>query len=275
MSAAKAFVRDWLPPAVTRWVRHFQRHERIQFEGEFSAWAEAKRQASGYDASDILDKVLAATLKVVRGEALFERDSVLFYEPDYVWPVLSGLLWVAARSGGVLNVLDFGGALGASYFQHRKFLEALPHCRWNIVEQSHYVAAGRKHIQNEILRFYESVDECLGETKPNVVLLSSVLQYLDEPRDVLASLLCLGASVVIIDRTPFSGAPEDRHVIQQVPPSIYPASYAMRIFSKLLFVSELDAEWQMLCSLPTPEGRAHTSTGFEFTFEGLWMVPKA
>ena len=73
-------------------------------------------------AQDILDKVLAATLKVKQGQAVFERDSVLFDEIEYSWPLLAGLMWAAASNGGKLNVLDFGGALGSSYYQNRKFL---------------------------------------------------------------------------------------------------------------------------------------------------------
>jgi putative methyltransferase (TIGR04325 family) len=37
--------------------------------------------------------------------------------------------------------------LGSSYFQNRKFLQSLPDVRWNVVEQPHYVDAGRKYIE--------------------------------------------------------------------------------------------------------------------------------
>ena len=59
----------------------------------------------------ILGKVLEATLKVKNGEAVYERDLVLFDHIEFYWPVLSGLMWVAARNNGRLNVLDYGGTL--------------------------------------------------------------------------------------------------------------------------------------------------------------------
>jgi putative methyltransferase (TIGR04325 family) len=220
MKALKALARDWLPPAVVRQIRLAQQGQRIRFEGDFSSWEAAKSRCTGYDAGDILSKVLAATLMVKRGEAAFERDSVLFHANEYSWPLLSGLLWSAARNEGRLNVLDFGGSLGSSYFQHRRFLDKLPEVRWNVVEQPHYVESGRTHIQDAVLRFYASIEQCLADNKPNVILLSSVLQYLQAPVDILAELPEVGASGLIIDRTPFSFLEKDKLVIQRVPAAI-------------------------------------------------------
>ncbi len=230
MGALRALIRDWFPPAVIRWLIRV-RGGGIRFEGKFATWEDASVHCTGYDAQVILDKVLAATLKVKRGEAMFERDSVLFDKIDYSWPVLSGLLWVAAQHGGSLNVLDFGGALGSGYFQNRKFLQALPSIRWSVVEQEHYVAAGREYIQDEVLRFYRSVEECLFENSPNVVLLSSVLQYVPQPYDVIDSIMAAGPQVIIFDRTSFLNEHAEAYItIQQVPDSIYRASYPCHFF---------------------------------------------
>mgnify|MGYP001500873774 CR=1 FL=1 len=48
---------------------------------------------------------------VKNGEAVYERDLVLFDYIEFYWPVLSGVMWVAARNNGRLNVLDYGGSL--------------------------------------------------------------------------------------------------------------------------------------------------------------------
>ena len=82
-------------------------------------------------------------MTVVDGRAAYERDSVLFEEVEYVWPLLASLMWVGARHLGSLNVLDFGGSLGSTYFQNRIFLATLPSVRWNIVEQPRHVEVGR------------------------------------------------------------------------------------------------------------------------------------
>ena len=231
MSSLKAMARDWLPPAVHRWVRH-RRGGAIRFEGAFSTWEEACAHSIGYDAENILAKVLAATLEVKRGTAVFERDSVLFDKTEYAWPVVAGLLWAAARNGGCLSVLDFGGSLGSSYFQNRKLLKTLPIIRWNVVEQAHYVKAGQTYIQDEQLRFYQSIHECLAENKVNAILLSSVLQYLSDPADLLLSLVAVGADALILDRTIVNHSISDRIYVQHVPSSICNASYPCRSLSE-------------------------------------------
>mgnify|MGYP005852803247 CR=1 FL=1 len=210
---------------------------------------------------------MAATLKVKHGEAAYERDSVLFAEIEYAWPMLSGLMSAAARNGGRLNVLDFGGALGSSYFQNRKFLQTLLDVRWNVVEQFHYVEAGRKHIQDKQLRFYQTIEECISENQPNVILLSSVLQYLASPIELLGKLNKVGASYLIIDRTPFSANGTDKLTIQKVPADIYSASYPMWIFSLSEFKQFLEVNWRLMASTLRPEGYARTTNGVEFMFQ--------
>ena len=208
----------------------------IRFEGEFSSWDEAAAHCCGYDAVNILEKVLDASLQVKRGVAAFERDSVLFDEIEYSWPVTAALMHVAARSGGQLYVLDFGGALGSSYFQNRKFLDGLTDVRWCVVEQEHYVEAGRNHLQDERLTFCRSIGEAAETLKPNVVLLSGVLQYLQEPYAALRELLASRPGVVLIDRTPLLNDHGPSVVkVQHTPASIYLASYPCILFDKKEF----------------------------------------
>ena len=106
----KTLACDWVPPAILRQIRR-RRSADIRFEEEYATWQDATENCTGYDAGGILEKVLEATLKVKNGEAVYERDSVLFDHIEYSWPVLSGLMWVAARNNGRLNVLDYGGSL--------------------------------------------------------------------------------------------------------------------------------------------------------------------
>jgi putative methyltransferase (TIGR04325 family) len=270
VSVLKATAREWLPPVFVRWIRQV-RGGGIRFEGDFTTWEEASARCTGYDAERILAKVLAATLKVKRGETAFERDSVLFEEIEYAWPVLAGLMWAAARNGGTLNVLDFGGALGSSYFQNRKFLLSLPDVRWNVVEQPHYVEAGRKYIQDEHLSFYKSLEECLTENQPNVILLSSVLQYLKSPIELIGKLNKVGALCLVVDRTPFSLHGKNKLVAQKVPAAIYSASYPMWIFSLPEFKQLLEENWRLVASNLSPEGYVRTTNSFEFSFQGMLL----
>lgn len=238
----KSFAKDWLPPVTARQLRSLSRFGGgITFNGPYSTWEDALLHSNGYDDKLILEKVLSATLKVKQGVAIYERDSVLFDEIQYSWPVTAGLMWAAAREGGRLSVLDFGGSLGSSYFQNRKFLEGLPSVRWSVVEQAHFVEVGRLHIQDERLVFYPTIAECVAVEKPNVVLLSSVLQYLEDPYAVLDELVRSGAEIILVDRTSFSIATRNDLIkVQITPKNIYSSRYPIRYFDRKKFIDWFD-----------------------------------
>lgn len=82
--------------------------------GSFGRWFDAVAAADGYDSPAILEKQRAAARKVRDGEAVFERDSVLFDRIQYSFPMLAALLLAAGLNRDKLTILDFGGALGSS-----------------------------------------------------------------------------------------------------------------------------------------------------------------
>lgn len=237
--------------------------------GNYATWAEAQAASGGYDTEVILQKTLDALGKVKRGEAVYERDSVLFDEIEYAWPVLAGLMWVAAQRGGRLIVLDIGGSLGSTYFQNRAFLDRLGAVRWNIVEQLRHVEVGRQEFQDEQLRFYQSIDACLLETQPNVILLSGVLQYFEDPYDLLDRLQASSCSFLIIDLTFFWAGPYDRLCVQHVPPDIYPASYPAWIFSWPRFRSILSLNWEIIADF---DDQARMAAPVTLNFRGLIAI---
>jgi putative methyltransferase (TIGR04325 family) len=223
-----------LPPSVSSMAKlAYGRlsHPRYGWFGDYPSWADAEAASGGYDRLAILERVRDSMLKVKRGEAVHERDSVLFDKVEYSWPLLAGLMWVAAQHEGVLSVLDFGGSLGTTYFQNRAFLANLKKVRWSIVEQPHFVACGREHFATDQLRFYDTVEDCLRSERPDVIVLSGVLQYLEHPYQQLQVLVDLGVPHLIVDLAPVF-ARRDRITVQKVPPEIYDASYPCWIFAE-------------------------------------------
>lgn len=238
MSFIKPLVKDWLPPVLLRAFRQMHGKE-IRFEGNYRTWEEAAALCTGYDAESILKKVLEATLKVKCGESAFERDSVLFDEIQYSWPVTAALMLAAARNSGELHVLDFGGSLGSSYFQNRQFLSKLRKISWSVVEQSKFVEIGKEQVSDGVLSFSANINESCEKFTPNVVLLSSVLQYLSNPFTVLENLTSKKISFIVVDRTPFSNDAVAKIKIQHVPTSIYSASYPCWFFSRDIFLQKM------------------------------------
>jgi putative methyltransferase (TIGR04325 family) len=206
--------------------------------GDYSSWEDAQKDSVGYDSELIFEKVKNSLLKVKNGEAVYERDSVLFDKIDYSWPLLASLLWIAAQKGNCLNIIDFGGSLGSTYFQNRKFLSAVRKLRWNIVEQDNFVNCGEKYFEDDMLKFYYDIGSCMKETNPSTILFSSSIQYTEKPYDLLANILKNKFEYIIFDLTGFiSNGSRDRLTIQKVPPSIYEATYPCWFLNKEKFLS--------------------------------------
>ena len=238
----KTFLRNCIPPTLCRCYEKYIRKNadihRYGFFGNYSSWDEAYKECTGYDSDIILEKSKKALLKVKRSEAVYERDSVLFDEIHYSWPLLVGLLKAACENGNRLSVLDFGGSLGSSYFQNREMLSGLDSLKWSIVEQPHYVACGKQYFQSSELVFYDDLNTCILQEQPDVLLASSVLQYLEKPYVVLSQIIESQLKWIVIDRTPFLfNDKKDLLTVQKVPPSVYDASYPAWFFNEKQFLS--------------------------------------
>ncbi|RYE57122.1 MAG: methyltransferase, TIGR04325 family [Sphingobacteriales bacterium] len=202
------------------------------WKGDYPGWAEARKDCAGYDAQNILEKVQTATSAVLEGKAAYERDSVLFENYDYSFPLLSYLLFAHELQENKLNIIDFGGSLGSSFLQHRKFLERLPGIKWNIIEQPNFVEAGKKLFTGSVLDFHGSIEECISKQgKQDLILISSTLPYLEDPYSLLKMILTFDIRFLVIDHTPFNYEDRDRITVQRVDPVIYEASYPCRFLS--------------------------------------------
>src|SRR5215468_3222957 len=97
----KAFIKLFAPPLLVqgyRLLRGRQANSVSGLSGDYGSWDEAVRASTGYDSQMILEKTKTALLQVKNGQAVYERDSVVLAEIQYAWPLLAGLLWVAAQS---------------------------------------------------------------------------------------------------------------------------------------------------------------------------------
>jgi putative methyltransferase (TIGR04325 family) len=224
----KQIIKAVLPPVLVELLRDKNRSNK--FIGVYHDWAEARKKTSGYDNRQILDKVLSAAVKAENGEAVFERDSALLSQLEYSWPLLAALLLSAANNDGKINVLDFGGAMGTSYRQNKKFLERLKEVTWNIVEQEEVVAAGKKNIKEKNIKFWSSLEECLVRKPVDLAIFSASIQYVENPYEILRAIIKYKINYLVFDRLLVSGE-EDFITIQNVPAWIYQASYPLWIMN--------------------------------------------
>jgi len=224
-----SLIRLFVPPFIFLILKlPFKRRTNF-FSGHFYSWSESiKNIKDGYESQVTFQNVVSASLDVKSGKALYERDGVCFYEEEFRWPVISSILNAKNLSRSTsFNVLDFGGSLGSFYNQHIKFLSQIDNLKWNIIEQKKLVEIGKDKFQNSILRFYESISEYKINNKSNLILLSSSIQYLEDPFKILEELIQLNPQFFIIDRTPFTKKNYDFVMHQNLPKimggQVYPA----------------------------------------------------
>lgn len=265
-------LRDLTPPLLQRAVRSASGRG-LRFAGDYSSWEAAQRASGGYDAEEIVRRVFDAELKVKSGAAADTRDGVLFDQVQFSLPVMAALARAAQARGNGLRVLDIGGAFGGLYRQFRAF-GLRSKVAWTVVEQPAYVKLGAEHFQTEELRFSSSLDEAFVGAPADVVLLSSVLQYLPEPHALARRITQWGPGHVVMDRTPCSALARDILAVQHVPTEIYRASYPCWIFSRERLLAAFHPRYRVLATFANGSGAWRASSG-SFELAGFILDRKA
>jgi putative methyltransferase (TIGR04325 family) len=210
----------------------------ISFKGKFNSWEKAKQNSIGYENDNILKNIISSANKVKRGEYAFERDSILFKNKEYSPIFLLLFILINEKKYKKINYLDFGGSLGSKYFQYIDLLKK-NNFKWNVVEQKKFVQIGKEDFSNNNLNFYASIKECQNNNnKIDVVYTSCVLQYVENPTEILKQLLSLKPDFLLFERVYFSSSP-DYITIQNVPSKIYKSSYPCWIFNRSDFIETI------------------------------------
>jgi putative methyltransferase (TIGR04325 family) len=228
---AHYLIKELAPPIVStlRWYSF-----KYGWKGSYGSFQEAKDKCKGYDQEHILNRIRETTLKVIGKEIAYERDGITYDEVQMNFPMLKTLLYVASKNDNELTVIDFGGSLGTAYYQNLPYLKHLKKLRWCIIEQPTFVEAGKAGFENEHLKFYHTIEECLLENTPQLLMICSVLQYIEEPYALLDDIKQIEVPYLLLDYIGYNDGPEDRITIQHVPPVFYgiETSYPCRFFSR-------------------------------------------
>lgn len=237
----KKVIKSLLPPIILNRLRagHFP------WRGDYSSWSEALSDSSGYDGDEIAEKVFQSTVRLLRGDGVYERDSVLFDQVQYSWPLVSALLATSLESQE-LQVLDFGGALGSSFYQNQEFLRKVKTYRWYVVEQKSFLDKAKKLDPIEHLFFKNNMREVFAESKINFVLFSSVLQYLENPYEVLDEVMSYSPQAIFLDRVLIVEGDRDIITKQSVSGDIYQASYPCRLMTPQSIFSTLEKKYRLV-----------------------------
>lgn len=203
-----------------------RRFQNFSLQGPFSSYAEALTNSTGYNHDAILKKVSNATIGLLENHGTYERDGTLFASrPKDL--AITKILKQLIRDR--FSVIDFGGGLGGTYFNHPDIFNKT--VNYVVVEQDSFAEEGMRIAReyNLPIRFAHSVHEITFT--PSIVILSGVLPYLDSPYDIAAKISMLRAEYIIIDRTAIA---RDSHWWLQNEPFYYdqPVSYPFHPLNK-------------------------------------------
>ena len=185
--------------------------------GDFETWAQAAAASNPY----------TTDLDVYGAKARAARDS-----GDSTGLTTSLILSSIALARQPCEVLDFGGGLGFAFFvAARELGERIQ--RWNVVELPDLARYGRENFRTDKLRF---IDDYQG-TKPDVVILAGVLQYLADPYSLVRNLVTLEPKIIALDRTPIGEKEVFR--VQRLGISLGGGSHPYRILVREKIETEL------------------------------------
>ena len=236
-----------LPPIAVAMLQRVLGNTNV-FKGDYDTWEAARSDSEGYDSERLLRKIIDANREVINADPVrFERDSVIFDTPQPL-PFLNSYLLLAHLLNGrerALRVLDFGGSLGTVYRQFKYVTRGLVPVEWIIVEQPEIVAAGNDEFTTEELSFIESKAWLPSQLGEDVVLISSVLEIIDRPMELISRLRESSAKYLLLDRTPMWRGDRDVLTVCMAAKRIS-GSYPCWLFSERKLRDLLAADWELV-----------------------------
>ncbi|RYD73973.1 MAG: methyltransferase, TIGR04325 family, partial [Sphingobacteriales bacterium] len=165
-------------------------------------------------------------------------------------------------------------SFGSSYFQNKHFLKKLSTLKWTVVEQKHFVEDGKISFTDEHLDFAYQVDDIPNTDKPHCLLLSSVLQYLEDPDRWLEKFFAYQFPYIIIDRTAFIND-KQRLTVQSVPEFIYKASYPCWFFNEDEFLLKFSTHYELIADFDSfADPNKVTEDGKQLYWKGFFFKQK-
>ena len=217
----------------------------IRYWGNYETWDDAYNECKGYEDTEILSTVSNAVDKVIKGEAVWERDGYLFYEQKYVYCICASILKCALQNQNKgVRILDIGGALGSTYLQNKGYLSDVKNLEYIIAEQDHFVEYGHRNLEDGILKFIKSMDDWEKQEKFDIVLLSASLQYISQYQEVISKIITAQPHYIILDRIMVSD--KMRICKETVPAYIYESSYPLRIFTENQIKEFFEPDYRMI-----------------------------
>ena len=161
---------------------------------EYTSYQDAVDKIGSYNNQKLSDLALKGTLDVKnrKGKSLYPVVLNSYY-------VLNTCMLDLKKP---VNVFELGGALGNLYFNMSKLKFPYAIESWNILEVESKVELGKKHFENDTLKFFSEA-QCFWDSSGNKDVFLSIgsIQYMPEPIEFIKSLLQQKFKYLVFDRT--------------------------------------------------------------------------
>lgn len=268
-------LKDFLPPIFIKIFLKIgfykvEKNKNYGWHTTYDSWELAKKNSTGYDNNEIFFKVKNAMIEVKNGNAFYERDSCLFYKKEYSNQIVLLILKIASENHGYVNVIDFGGSLGSTYYQNKDLFTSI-NLKWVVIEQNKFVEIGNQLFKDNVLSFNNSIKNTLKNFDPNIIILSNVLSYIEKPKELLLEIIEYNFDYILIDRTAFIDDIKDVVALQIVNPKIYNASYPSWFFNENDFISIFSKSYEILYDYPSLIEKDLLLEGKKIYWKGFWL----
>jgi putative methyltransferase (TIGR04325 family) len=244
--------------------------------GSYSTWAEALNNSQSYQNEKIIDQIKSAAL-VAKTEKKYFRDGIVFENFQYS-SELNNLISTAYIKNCVpfdvdreLKILDFGGGMGSQHLQFYQYLNNFGinfNYNWEVVEQDILANFGKKNLETKYLKFNTIKEFDFEKKSYDIVVLGAVLQYIENPFEILDKILEKSPSYIYIDRTPFWGGNTNEICLLKCNKFI-PGSYPSWIFSLNNFSNYFKKKYSLKINFNSEEGNFFFSKIREGVYSGM------
>jgi putative methyltransferase (TIGR04325 family) len=205
----------------------------LEGNNRYSSYKEALRSCTpdAYQDVELCNMIADKTTRYSAG--LLEEPYVL--NPTNVFLSAAINKYLNDSSKKSLNILDFGGACGAHYFEMKRFISKDVRLKWYVLETRQMVrSALNKGLNNDELFFITSIND-IGDNI-DFIHSSCALQYVDDPYGITMRLLNIRADQVFFNRMMFNEYDNEFVSVQKSflssnGPGLFPEGYRDRIIS--------------------------------------------
>jgi putative methyltransferase (TIGR04325 family) len=211
----------------------------------YTTWQSAEKVCKRYDDADVVKTFTDAALAIGNGDGVYDRDGKVHASFSENAHLIAALRHVS-NTQGQLQVLDFGGALGSMYRQHRWSLDKFSNFTWCVVDQERFVETGRRLFTSNKLKFEPTIPQAVATYQPNIAVMSNILQRIENPFDVLNEMAKSNITYLFIDRTPVITASNNRITRVTLPALKEEGCFPTWHFSEAEFKQALQSKYRII-----------------------------